>query len=387
MRRVSANYIYPVVSPPIRNGIIETEDDGTIRKIYDFGGEMVELAHTEFLNGVLVPGFINMHTHLELSNLGRIQPAGKDLPYFIENVVAKRNEIDALKAAFAADALMQRKGIVAVCDVSNSDLTISVKKQSKIAYHTFAEITGLNESTANSRLDYIKMLKSKYKQAQLGVSVSPHAPYSISQRLWQMLAEELANEDIASMHNQESSLENGMFETGTGDLIDLFRKLELTEKWHPTGKSSLLSVLDFLKSSKTLLVHNTFTTLEEIDTLQKFNIDVGFVLCPTSNLQITGKLPDIKLLRSSGFPIMLGTDSLGSGQSLDLLDEMLCLQSFAGLKFEEMLCWVTDVAAKFMGWSDLGGLTVGTKPGINLITGFDFENKKLKENAKIRKVL
>lgn len=387
MRRVSANYIYPVVSPPIRNGIIETEDDGTIRKIYDFGGEMVELAHTEFLNGVLVPGLINMHTHIELSNLERISPAGKDLPYFIENVVAKRNEIDALKAAIAADAFMQRKGIVAACDVSNSDLTISVKKQSKITYHTFAEITGLNESAANSRLEYIKMLKNKYSQAQLDVSVSPHAPYSISDKLWQMLAEELAKEDIVSMHNQESMLENGMFETGRGELINLFKKLELTEKWHPTGKSSLLSVIQYLKSLKILLVHNTFTGSEEVEALQHFNNVVGFVLCPTSNLQITGKLPDISLLRNSGFPIMLGTDSLGSGQSLDLLDEMLCLQNFAGLKFEEMLCWATDVAAKFMGWHNLGGFRVGTKPGVNLITGFDFENKKLKENAKIRKVL
>ena len=80
MRRISANYVFPVDGPPIRNGIVEAEDDGTIKKVYDFGDQMKELANTEFLNGILVTGFINMHTHLEYAWMKQIEPAGSRGP-------------------------------------------------------------------------------------------------------------------------------------------------------------------------------------------------------------------------------------------------------------------------------------------------------------------
>ncbi|PLX21899.1 MAG: hypothetical protein C0599_07375, partial [Salinivirgaceae bacterium] len=114
---------------------------------------------------------------------------------------------------------------------------------------------------------------------------------------------------------------------------------------------------------------------------------VGFVFCPTSNAQITEKMPDFDMLMNSGFPVMLGTDSVASGQSLDLLGEMKYLQIHSNVTFEEMLSWVTINAANYMQWDDMGKLKEGTKPGINLITGFDFENKVLKSTSKIRRIL
>jgi cytosine/adenosine deaminase-related metal-dependent hydrolase len=387
MRRISANYIFPIDSPPIRNGIIETDDSGTIRKIYDFGGEMVELAHTEFISGILVPGFINMHTHLELSNFKRIEPKKKDLPYFIRNIVQNRTENEALAEAFKADRFMHRKGIVAVCDISNTNLTIPVKKQSNIRYHTFAEITGLKSNIAENKLTQIKKLKSEYEREKLAVSIAPHAPYSISTALWKLLAKEFEQQEYLSMHNQETELENQMFLSGDGELIELFRELELSEQWNPTEKSSLQSVAPFLNSKKILLVHNTFISNDDLKHLKTIDSKFGFVLCPTSNMQITGKLPNVDKMISSGVPIMLGTDSPASGQSLDLLDEMKCLQNELNISFETMLQWATKDAADYMNWNELGRFAIGIKPGINLITGFDFKAKKLKESAKIKRIL
>lgn len=387
MRRISANYIYPVDSPPIRNGIVETDDDGTIRKIYDFGGEMVELAHTEFMNGILVPGFINMHTHLELSNFKRVVPAKRDLPYFIKNIVQNRSEKDALTEAYDADNFMYRKGTVGICDISNTDLTIAVKKQSKIRYHTFAEVTGLKSNMADIKFQQITQLKNKFTQAGLYASIAPHAPYSISNALWKLLKKEFSQQEYLTMHNQESGLENQMFINGNGELIELFRQLELTEQWNSTGNSSLCSVASYLTSQKLLLVHNTFMGDEDLSCLKDLNKQVSFVLCPTSNLQITGKLPDIGKMINTGIPITLGTDSVASGQSLDLIDEMKCVQQELNMPFETMLNWVTKNAADYMRWTDLGRFVEGANPGINLITGFDFETKKLKSNAKIKRIL
>jgi cytosine/adenosine deaminase-related metal-dependent hydrolase len=75
MRRLSAHYIFPVDTPPLKNGVIEIDDDGTILNIIDTHGKNKESAGTEFYNGILVPGFINTHCHLELSYLkGKITP-------------------------------------------------------------------------------------------------------------------------------------------------------------------------------------------------------------------------------------------------------------------------------------------------------------------------
>jgi cytosine/adenosine deaminase-related metal-dependent hydrolase len=387
MRRISANYIYPVASAPIRNGIVETDDDGTIRKIYDFGGEMVELAHTEFLNGIIVPGFVNMHTHLELSNMKRIEPPGKDLAYFIENIVKERASGNALESAYRGDEFMYRKGIVAACDISNTNITIPVKKKSPIRYHTFVEITGLKSQIAKERFDQIIELKNEYIVNGLSADIAPHAPYSISTELWELLAKELNKQQHTSMHNQESAQENQMFLSGNGPLVELFKKMGLIEKFSSTGNSSLKSVAAYLKSEYILLVHNPQLSHNDLNYLQESGQKAGFVLCPTSNIQIGGEFPNVEMLLKSKLPVMLGTDSLASGQSLSLLDEMVCVQDHSDVPFEEMLRWVTINAAKFMKWDDLGALREGMKPGINLITGFDFEKKQLKSNAKIRRIL
>ena len=69
MRKISANYIFPISSKPLKNGILELDDSGKIINIIDTKGDLKESAGLEFYNGILVPGFVNTHSHLELSDL------------------------------------------------------------------------------------------------------------------------------------------------------------------------------------------------------------------------------------------------------------------------------------------------------------------------------
>lgn len=388
MKRFSANYVIPINGRPIKNGIIETDDIGTILEVYDFGGEMRELAHTQFLNGVLVPGLINMHVHLELSWMNSLQKPTNGLPSFIEQMIKKQNPPDAAKLMAEADDFMFRRGIVGACDISNTEQSIDVKRNSKIRYHTMVEVSGLKTENAAKRLETITDLLDKFKAAGLSASIAPHAPYSVSNALWELLQKEL-NQQVVSIHNQESESENEMFIAGTGKLIETFRSLQIIDsQWKPTTKTSLHSVLKYLQNTKLLLVHNTFTSNADIaQLLQTKPNDTGIVFCPSSNLHIEEKLPNIELFKKSNLPLMLGTDSTASGKSLSLLDEMLILQEYCNVSFEETLCWSTQNAAKFMDWHDLGTFETGKRPGINLISHFDFDNFKLKPNSTIRRVL
>ncbi len=389
MRRISANYVFPVDGPPIRNGIVEAEDDGTIKKVYDFGGEMKELAHTEFLNGILIPGLINMHTHLEYAWMPRVMPAQKGMRYFIEYMMTSEKPEEYINAIFKADEFMYKSGTVAIADIANTTVTKPVKKQSKIRYHTFAEITGLKSEMASERITRIKKVAADFNESGLSVSITPHAPYSVSPGLWELLQQEINPNQILSIHNQESMAENEMFCHGKGELIDLFKKLDIIDQsWRHTGQTSLQSLPPYVHKNPLLLIHNTFTKLNDINYLkQKREAKTGWVLCPASNEQIMGTFPDIELLEKADFPIMLGTDSTASGASLSLLEEIKILQRTFGLPFNKILSWATINAANFMEWNDLGSFTPGKKPGINLISGFDFKTHKLKSTAKIKRIL
>lgn len=388
MRRISANYIIPISSPPIKNGIVETDDDGTIRKVYDFGGEMRELAHTEFLNGVLVPGLINMHTHVELSWMKRINPPHMGIIDFIRTMRNQEIPPDAEAQMAIADDFMYRRGIVAICDISNTPESIKVKRQSKIRYHTMVETSGLKNEIAIKRIESAKTILKKFHASNLAACISPHAPYSVSEALWNLLQIELSGQTV-SIHNQESEHENPMFVAGKGKLIEDFKAMQLLDyPWKPTGKTSLLSVIKHLLNTRLLLVHNIYTSRADIQELLKNKPkNTGIVLCPTSNIHIEGKLPDIELLSQYKLPIMLGTDSTASGKSPSLLDEMIYVQKSFDFSFEEILRWATLNAANFMNWSDLGSFETGKRPGINLINHFDFETFKLKPHSSIRRVL
>ena len=69
MRKIAANYIFPISAKPLKNGIIELDDSGKIVNIIDTKGDLKESAGLEFYNGILVPGFVITHCHLKLSQL------------------------------------------------------------------------------------------------------------------------------------------------------------------------------------------------------------------------------------------------------------------------------------------------------------------------------
>ena len=395
--KFSAHYIFSGNGKFYKNGIVVTDNDGTIKEIIDTGGKTSEIAGVKFYSGVIVPGFVNAHCHLELSHLRNTFPEKTGMAGFLSRIVKQREIQENLikEAALIADAEMQRNGIVAVGDIANNPLAFDIKKSSPIQYHTFIEALGFSPKRAEAAFEYTKVLQKEASDKGLKASVVPHAPYSISEQLFRKIGELALEQDaILSMHNQESHEENELYQTGKGKIAHHIRKnlgIDL-KSFHPTGKNSLESVLPFLPASiQLLLVHNTFTGKEELEWLHA-NREEGktsLVLCPNSNLFIEDRLPNVELLRSNGLSICLGTDSLSSNHALSILEEMKTLhRHFPEIPFNELVQWATGNGARALRLEkQIGTIEPGKKPGLNLITGMDLQQLKLLPDSRVKRLI
>ncbi|WP_421945920.1 amidohydrolase family protein [Pedobacter sp.] len=376
----SADWIFPVNAPPIKNGVVVTKENGEVVNLLT-ENESKDL-NVQKYKGAIVPGFINTHCHLELSHmLGQI-PEKTGLVEFVKQVIKSRqsNEQQIKSAMEISDKQMFDNGIVAVGDISNQTISKEIKLKSEIYYHTFVEAMGFNPDRAEAIMHYSKEIKDGF--SPLSASIVPHAPYSVSTGLFKLINAAVEENSFISIHNQETNDENAFFENKQGGFLDLYDFLGLDiEFFKPTAKSSLQSFLPYLNSLKTLLVHNTVSNKEDIDFAKKTNPDLYWCLCPNANLYIEDKLPDVDLLVNEKVKITFGTDSLASNHQLNILAEMKTLQAAKNINFEKLLSWATINGADFLGIEkDLGTIEIGKKPGLNLIqlsNNFEIESDKV----------
>ena len=385
---ISADCIYPVTSNPIPNGVIGVEYDGTISEILT-----AEKAAQKGINsithysGLLVPGFINTHCHLELSHLkGQIEKK-TGLPAFVEQIIKTRkaDNSEIISALVKADREMYEDGISSVADISNQLISREVKLESRIYYHTFVEAMGFNPSRAADIMKAAILLKNDF--SPLSASVIPHAPYSVSAELFKEISDYgLATDNLGSIHNQETEEEDLFFKDKKGHFLKLYDFLGLDISFYQaSGKSSLQTILPALSAQKMLLVHNTYTLLEDVSFASTIHKNLYWCLCPNANLYIEGRLPDVKMLMNAGVTLTLGTDSLASNDRLSILDEMKILQQLQQLKFSDLLAWATINGARFLGIDQqFGSFEKLKKPGIILIEHVNDE--VLSDKTKIRRL-
>ena len=390
-RKISAHYIFPISATPIKNGIIEVDENGQILNIINSGDEVKELAGVEFYSGILVPGFVNTHCHIELSHLKGVIPEHTGLHHFISQISKVRisDEKTILKAIKNADWEMQKNGIVAVGDISNTNYSIATKKNSKINYHTFVELFSLNPEKAKAVFESGKKLEIELKSNSLRASIVPHTPYSVSKKLFRSIMDEAEKKtNTLCIHNQECASENELFISKSGNIFDSLSNMGVDfSHFVPTGKNSLESVISwFPKKNKCLLVHNTFSQEHDIAIANEYFENVYWTFCPNANLYIENHLPDINLFYKLKQKCTIGTDSLTSNQQLSILEELITIQSnFSQIPLGEILKWATLNGAEALNLSSgIGSFEIGKKPGINLISNINFEKMQLKPESKVK---
>jgi cytosine/adenosine deaminase-related metal-dependent hydrolase len=389
MRSFIADYVFPVSADPIKNGIVTVDDDGRIISVTDSNSPPAGLP-PERLSGIICPGFINTHCHLELSHLKGLLTQHTGLVNFIIEVQKNRaSERDIIiDAAIQAEREMIDNGIVAVGDISNSDITAPIKKDGNLYYHTFVETFSFLPARAQDTFDKALALLNEFKP--LSCSVTPHAPYSVSKELFRLIRKYSDGRDnLLSIHNQECEDENKFYRYKQGAFLDLYATFGIDiGHFKPLARNSIQSVLPLLSDKQDILmVHNTCTNLKDIYFLKRFDKKIHWCFCPNANLYIEGKLPKVELFVGQGYDITLGTDSLASNGKLCILSEMRTLQEhFPSLSTEMLLKWATLNGAKFLNIADeTGSLEPGKKPGLNLITGLD--GLRITADTKVKKLV
>lgn len=378
---ISASYIYPVNADPLKEGVIALDSNGLILEILTAAeAELKGIRDVKFYEGILVPGFVNTHCHLELSHLKGKIAKHTGLPGFVEQVIRQRQAADeeVIEAMEAADRDMYAQGIVAVGDISNKLISKEVKEISGIYYHTFIEAMGFNPEKAPEIIAAAKSMKKAFQP--LKASIVPHAPYSVSDQLFKEITKEAeANQDLISIHNQETPEENEFFEHKSGSFLKLYEFLGLNiDFFKASGQSSLRAYLPKLSPAlKTLLVHNTFSSVSDINFAKQQHSFLYWCLCPNANLYIENKLPELPVFMEAGVKMTLGTDSLASNDQLSIVEEMKTLQQHFQLPLAELLRWATINGAEFLGIEDrFGSLAPGKAPGINLLEFVDKDGDK-----------
>jgi len=327
------------------------------------------------LEGILCPGFVNTHCHLELSHMKGLIPEHTGLVDFVLQVVTQRHipEDEILTAIETAENEMLAAGIVAVGDICNNTLTLPQKKQQRLAYHNFIEVSGWNPLIADIRMAKSLEQYHQFKEAfPHHTSLSPHAPYSVSDTLWNLLQPYFVQQ-VLTIHNQESKAENELFLHGTGDFIRLYETMQISNLvFKAPGTNSLPAFFQQIQKAKQLiLVHNTFTNQNDIDLVLKSEVPVSFCLCPNANVYIENSLPPVDLLLQNKLNICIGTDSLASNHQLSILEEIKTLQlHFPHIPMAVLLQAATLNGAKALGMDDvLGSFEKGKKPGVLLLEG------------------
>ena len=391
MKSFKADYVFPVNAAPIKNGIVTVNGSGKIISVT--GQNTINAANNvpvQQLSGIICPGFVNTHCHLELSHLrGKIAP-GNGLVNFIKDIQKFRGADagEIRDASTRADDEMYQNGIVAVGDIANTNASIPVKAGSKLYYHSFIECFSFSPDKANQVFSNALALLSEFKPQPC--SITPHAPYSVSKELFKLIRGYCREgKNLVSIHNQECEDENKFYRYKQGGFIDLYASFGIDISYFkPLARNSLQSITPLLTDKQDILmVHNTCTNIKDVYFIKRFDRKIHWCFCPNANLYIEDMLPKVGLFVNQGFNITLGTDSLASNGSLCILNEMRTLQqNFPMLGTAQLIEWGTINGARYLGIDDeKGTLEAGKNPGLNLITGLDGLN--ITPETKVRRLV
>jgi cytosine/adenosine deaminase-related metal-dependent hydrolase len=350
--------------------VLELDDEGRITKVHPAAPGKQAVRHYQ---GLLCPGFVNAHCHVELSHMKGQIPEHTGLIPFLLAVLQRRNgftEEQKTTARHAAVQEMEQNGIVAVGDIANTTDTLHLRE--RLHWHTFVESIGFTPERAEAAFAYALSVWEAFARQPCGTkvlrqSIVPHAPYSVSQALFQLIGQH-QQDMILSIHNQETADENAYYQDKSGGFSAFLAQIGIDDTvFAPHEKASLPAYGAWLPQHKpVMLVHNTFSTADDVSWAQQRFPQLYWCLCPNANRYIENRLPDIPMLDAQGAVLCIGTDSLASNHQLSVWAELQTIQAaYPALGWEKLLRWATYNGACALQMQDrIGSLEAGKTPGI-----------------------
>ncbi len=275
-----------------------------------------EAKRVEFYGGVLFPGFVNAHVHLELGYLKGKLPKRKGFVEWLKAIMfEKRGKLDngiIVNSIKNGIEEIKKSGVSVVGDISNTLLSVDALKNSMPNSVVFYENYSLKEEKACEVKKKLESFKLDGKMA----SLTPHSIYSSHPCLMEYLC---SRSSLISIHFLESCGELGFFQK-KGELFDFLNGLGLIDRdWTFKDHWDFLERCGCLKKG-TIFVHCVYA--QERDFRKIKQLDGTVCLCLRSNDYITGELPNVYEFLESGVNVAVGTDSLASNVDLNFIEEL-----------------------------------------------------------------
>lgn len=359
-----ARWILPIDAPPIDGGWVSVADG----RVTAVGSGAAPGSFTDLGDVVLLPGLVNAHTHLELSEFAGRVPSARAMVPWIRSMFAVRGRGSdpasptAIAAARAAIDGMMTDGTALVGDISNSLLTAPLFAAAGLDAVVFHELIGFSRpDPAGDIRDAWARVDSVVHPPITG-GVVAHAPYSASPSLFAGIALSKRRAPL-SVHLGESRAEIEFLATGRGPFRELLEQINVwTDDWDPPecDPAEYLDRLGYLLPG-TLVVHGTHLDINAL--LRLHDRQSILVACPRSNAWVGEGAPPIDTFYATGVRIAIGTDSLTSAPSLRMFDEIAAVRRAGpAVAPGRILDSATRVGAEALGrGADFGTIAAGKR--------------------------
>lgn len=376
---ISGAWLYEPGRPPLVDGAVVIED-GVIRA----QGKRRDLLRTftgserVFPAAVLMPGFVNAHTHLELTHTprwrtrfaGQPQSAESFVEWILHGISLSQTISDDERVASFREGLQQSlcSGTTTVGDILTTLALGAVYEESSLLVRAFCEVLGRTPERVAARLEQIQL----YCQNRRDIAgLSPHAPYTLHVDILPLIVSALQSlSGPYAVHLAETGEELRLLLDGAGDFAE---RLYPAVGWQGAPMASGGSPLGFLQEGglvgpQLLAIHGVHLVEHEIKTLAQ--VGATICLCPRSNAFLDVGVAPVALMRAAGVKLCIGTDSLASNTSLSLWDELRYARHVYGAAVDDetLFSWATTGGATALGFEGyVGGLRPGMRADIQVV--------------------
>jgi 5-methylthioadenosine/S-adenosylhomocysteine deaminase len=371
MLRIRAGVVFPVTAPPIEDGAVLVGADGRIAAL----GPDARVPHPadaeqlEFKDGVITPGLVNVHTHLELTHLAGTNDE-RDFVKWIGRVRVLKDDTPPEQFLAAAERGLRdcwAHGITCIADTGSTGATMQALVRFGGRGVVYQEVFGpapAQVPASMSELEQQVLRLRRLATTQRRIGVSPHAPYSVSESLYRRVARYAQQERLPiALHLAESQEETELVRYGAGPFADALRARGVNIEPHHCSPVQYLRELGLLRPG-TLAIHCVQVDADDVQTLKAARVAVAH--CPRSNRAHAHGSAPMAAMREAGIPLGIGTDSVVSVPDLDLWSETRA----AWFGAEEALRMLTYEGARALDWErEIGSLEVG-KAGDLAVFGY-----------------
>jgi 5-methylthioadenosine/S-adenosylhomocysteine deaminase len=325
----SARWVLPITSPLIEDGAVAVDDSkilgvGTRR---DLAARFPNFRLQNFGQAAVLPGLVNAHSHLELTIMrGFLEPEESDFFAWLRKLTAARMAMkteDLLVSATCGAIEAARAGITCLADAS-STATEAMKALLRVGLRgiVYQESFGPDPTLAAENVNKLREQINSMREIEndlVRAGVSPHAPYTVSAAQLELISR-LANDEKlpVMMHAAESQAEKSFMLEGRGLFAEGLRARGID--WQAPGVSTVQYLARHgILETKPLLAHCINVDQADLDLIEKSGTSIAH--CPKSNAKLGhGRAPFVEFI-ARGINVGLGSDSVASNNTCDILEE------------------------------------------------------------------